>query len=470
MTGLGGAEFMAMLESNRMADLLDQNITVFVPSDDAVEDFHRDLLALNTVAEDDSDKKKDQSSSGIDDGLMSRRRRAPLSLAAPSLNNILLGHMVPGILAASSMRDEEQVATMAEGSRIRLTVYNTFPEKVVMANCARVMSRDHMAQDGIVHLVDKVLMPPRGSISDLLRNDLGTATFYKALQQANLVEELDGEGQFTVFAPTEKALEALDPVMREGLVSGGNCAETVLRCRCLPLHFIPRNHILPNVICSGIVEGRVKTNNQLSSLLLLARSEAGEVTVDGARLEVRDVMATNGVIHLIDRVLIPDSAKSISASLSTRPRLAALLETSGLADHFYHLSNATLFLPSEEALADLPESFLQQLEEEPERLKELLTHHVVSPQLDEAALASARLLPSHLENHQIRMSSHSPGLLGRRQTLAQCARVVEGEEVCRATVLTVDKVLLPPTGDILDGHLRQPHLPASQPRPLPPCP
>lgn len=145
--------------------------------------------------------------------------------------------------------------------------------------------------------------------------------------------------------------------MREGLVSGGNCAEAVLRCRCPPLHFIPRNHILPNVICSGIVEGRVKTNNQLSSLLLLARSEAGEVTVDGARLEVRDVMATNGVIHLIDRVLIPDSAKvnpsnppphpqSISASLSTRPRLAALLETSGLADQFYHLSNATLFLPS----------------------------------------------------------------------------------------------------------------------------
>ena len=69
---------------------------------------------------------------------------------------------------------------------------------------------------------------------------------------------------------------------------------------------------------------------------------------------------------------------------------------------------------------------------------------------------------------QIRVSSHSPGLLGRRQVLAQCARVVEGEEVCGATVLTVDKVgsssiappswpylhhllqvLLPPTGDIL---------------------
>ena len=74
-----------------------------------------------------------------------------------------------------------------------------------------------MIRNDMPYFLDQVLMPPRGSISDLLRNDLGTATFYKALQQvedsvedlstnqqANLVEELDGDGQFTVFAPTEK--------------------------------------------------------------------------------------------------------------------------------------------------------------------------------------------------------------------------------------------------------------------------
>ena len=185
----------------------------------------------------------------------------------------------------------------------------------------------------LVSWYHQVVMPPRGTITELLRAELGTATFYAALQQANLVDELDGEGQFTVFAPTEQvgtpwlpydhvlqALEALDPVMREGLISGGNCAEAVLRCPCLPLHLTPRNHILPNVICSGIVEGRVKTNNQLNSMLLLARSEAGEVTVEGARLEVRDVMATNGVIHLIDRVLVPDSAKVSPSLPPSHPR------------------------------------------------------------------------------------------------------------------------------------------------------
>ena len=65
-------------------------------------------------------------------------------------------------------------------------------------------------------------------------------------------------------------------------------------------------------------------------------------------------------------------------------------------------------MPPEEALGDLPDSFLQQLEEEPGRLEELLTHHVVSPQLDEAGLATARLLPSHLANHQVKQLTKIP--------------------------------------------------------------
>jgi uncharacterized surface protein with fasciclin (FAS1) repeats len=107
-------------------------------------------------------------------------------------------------------------------------------------------------------------------------------------------------------------MELLDPFTRERMVGGEACAGDILR-----------NHVLPNVICSGIVEGRVgpalcsfstllpkvKTNTLLSSMLLLSRSEAGEVSVEGARLTVRDVMATNGVVHLIDRVLVPEAAK-----------------------------------------------------------------------------------------------------------------------------------------------------------------
>merc|ERR550532_3768107 len=177
----------------------------------------------------------------------------------------------------------------ANGSSIiRLTVYNTFPQKALMANCARVTSSDHMARDGLVHMVDKVLLPATKNVVDLMHSELKTGSFLNALSQVDgLLEELEGEGQFTVFAPTDKAMEAMEPALKRMLEEGRDCAGEVVR-----------NHVLPNVVCSGVVEGRVKTNNLLSSLLLLSRSEAGEVTVEGSKL-------TNGVVHLIDRVLVP---------------------------------------------------------------------------------------------------------------------------------------------------------------------
>ena len=142
-----------------------------------------------------------------------------------------------------------------------------------------------------------------------------------------------------------------------------------------------RNHVLPNVVCSGVVEGRVKTNNLLSSLLLLSRSEAGEVTVEGSKLIIRDMMATNGVVHLIDRVLVPATAKTLATTLEDRPLLSSLIETAGLSDQFASLTNATLFLPSEEAIKELPDAQLEQLKEEPQRLKDLLSFHVSEPEV-----------------------------------------------------------------------------------------
>ena len=79
--------------------------------------------------------------------------------------------------------------------------------------------------------------------------------------------------------------------------------------------------MLPNVVCSGIVEGWAKTNNLLSSLLLLSRSESGEVMVEGSKLIIKDMMATNGVVHLIDKVLVPTTAQTLATVLANRPLL-----------------------------------------------------------------------------------------------------------------------------------------------------
>ena len=68
--------------------------------------------------------------------------------------------MIPTVLYfvnKSDVQDEDLITTVGDnGHKLRITVYNTYPEKVVMANCARVTSRDHYATNGIVHIVDKV--------------------------------------------------------------------------------------------------------------------------------------------------------------------------------------------------------------------------------------------------------------------------------------------------------------------------
>ena len=218
--GLGGREFLALVEDQNLMDRLAENVTVFLPTDDAVEDFHHDLQRLNSVNNEDVV------------GLLERRRRSPPSpQQLPSLKEVLLGHMVPSLLPTSSMSDEGEVATMAtSGSNIRLTVYNTFPQKVVMANCARVTSSDHMAKDGLVHMVDKVLLPATKNVVDLMRSELKTGSFLNALSQTDgLLEELEGEGQFTVFAPTDKAMEALEPALKQMLKEGRDCSGEIVR-------------------------------------------------------------------------------------------------------------------------------------------------------------------------------------------------------------------------------------------------
>ena len=215
--GLGGREFLALVEDQALVDRLAGNVTVFLPSDEAIEDFHHDLQSLNSVNK---------------EGLLERRRRSPPTpQELPSLKEVLLGHLVPSMISTNSMSDEGEVETMAtSGSKIRLTVYNTFPQKVVMANCARVTSADHMAKDGLVHMVDKVLLPATRNVVDLMRTELKTGSFLNALSKVDgLLEELEGEGQFTVFAPTDKAMEALEPALKRMLEEGKDCSGEVVR-------------------------------------------------------------------------------------------------------------------------------------------------------------------------------------------------------------------------------------------------
>ena len=156
------------------AELLTQEAAVFAPTDDAFTAAGIDLAALDT-----------------DEG-------------KATLTDILLYHDVSGSVASSTLADG-MIATAVNGDDLAFTVGDG-----VMVNDANVILADVEASNGIVHVIDKVLMPP-ADLVDIPTVAQGTGiheSLVAAVIQANLLSTLQGEGPFTVFAPTDDAFTA----------------------------------------------------------------------------------------------------------------------------------------------------------------------------------------------------------------------------------------------------------------------
>lgn len=120
-------------------------------------------------------------------------------------------------------------------------------------------------------------------------------TLAAALSAAGLVETLKGTGPFTVFAPTDAAFAALPPGTVESLLEPANKDKLVA---ILTYHVVPGRIPAARVVGMGMA-----TTVQGGSVAIDATG--GKVMVDGATVVMPDVKATNGVIHVIDKVLMP---------------------------------------------------------------------------------------------------------------------------------------------------------------------
>jgi uncharacterized surface protein with fasciclin (FAS1) repeats len=117
-------------------------------------------------------------------------------------------------------------------------------------------------------------------------------TLAAALDKAGLVSTLKGKGPFTVFAPTDAAFAKVPKADLDALL-----ADKAKLTAVLTYHVVPGS-----VMAKDVKPGKVKTVQ--GSELTLATSDGG-VTVDGAQVVKADIVADNGVIHVIDRVLLP---------------------------------------------------------------------------------------------------------------------------------------------------------------------
>ena len=120
-------------------------------------------------------------------------------------------------------------------------------------------------------------------------------TLATALEAAGLVDTLKGEGPFTVFAPTDAAFAALPAGTVENLLKPENKAQLVA---------LLTYHVVPGRVTASQVAGMSSATTVQGGEIAIAAAD-GAVSVDGARVVTADVMATNGVIHVVDKVLMP---------------------------------------------------------------------------------------------------------------------------------------------------------------------
>jgi uncharacterized surface protein with fasciclin (FAS1) repeats len=132
-----------------------------------------------------------------------------------------------------------------------------------------------------------------GTIADLAASSSGLSTLAAALDAAGLTETLQGAGPFTVFAPSDDAFAALPPGLLDALLLPENKDALT---KILTYHVVPGT-----VMAADVMDGDVATVEGQSITL----STTDGVTVNGATVLEADITADNGVIHVIDAVLLP---------------------------------------------------------------------------------------------------------------------------------------------------------------------
>ena len=162
----------------------------------------------------------------------------------------------------------------------------------VMLNDAKVLETDILASNGVIHIIDSVLLPK--DIVDLAI-EANFNTLVKAVKAADLVATLKSDGPFTVFAPTDAAFVRL---------SEGTLATLLKPENAKKLQSILTYHVVPGrVMASEVVA--LKSAKTVNGQQIAIKVESGEVYVDNARVIKTDIIGTNGVIHVLDAVIIP---------------------------------------------------------------------------------------------------------------------------------------------------------------------
>ena len=214
------------------------------------------------------------------------------TLLKPENRDMLVGiltyHVVPGELDAGKVLSNKTLTTL-NGQRTDIA-----DGKI---DNATIIKTDIECSNGIIHVIDEVILPESDSILDIASSAGSFNTLAAALEAADLVDALKGDGPFTVFAPTDEAFAALP----EGTVESLLKPENKDQLRAILLYHVVEGRVYAD---QAIKAGEAET---LQGTDVKINKSWGNVKINDAKVTTADIEASNGVIHVIDRVILPSS-------------------------------------------------------------------------------------------------------------------------------------------------------------------
>ncbi|XP_025779838.1 periostin [Puma concolor] len=292
------------------------------------------------------------------DNLDSDIRRGLESNVNVELLNALHSHMVNNRMLTKDLKNGMIIPSMYNNLGLFI---NHYPNGVVTVNCARIIHGNQIATNGVVHVIDRVLTQIGTSIQDFIEAEDELSSFRAAAITSDILEALGRDGHFTLFAPTNEAFEKLPRGVLERIMGDKVASEALMKY-----------HLLNTLQCSEAIMGGAVFETLEGNTIEIG-CDGDSITVNGIKMvNKKDIVTNNGVIHLIDQVLIPDSAKQvIELAGNQQTTFTDLVAQLGLASALRPDGEYTLLAPVNNAFSDDTLSMDQRL------LKLILQNHIL---------------------------------------------------------------------------------------------
>lgn len=291
-------------------------------------------------------------------------------------------------------------------------------------------------------------MYPSKNIIDNVVNASNLSTLVTAVKAADLVDTLKSAGPFTVFGPNNDAFAALP----------NGTVDTLLRPEGkVNLQEILKYHVVPGkFLISDLKDGQMLSTVQ-GEMLKVTKTN-GQVMINGAEIETGDVIQSNGVAHVIKKVLLPPSEVTVGGSAMVRTQnvvtnaskatnlstLVTAVKAAGLVETLQGPGPFTVFAPDNNAFAKLPAGTVETLvkPESKDTLTKILTYHVVSGKYLASSLKDGQVLTT-VQGQTLTVSRMNDKIMlksstGNTVTITQ-SDVIQSNGVAHV----IDSVLMP---------------------------